>query len=259
MTEQTMTFPEKEIFTEKLCGIFRENRLDKYLDENKAELFYRLAVILVETNKSLNLTAVTDPDGVILKHFADSLVGADELSKGAEIIDVGCGGGFPTFPLAIARPDLKITALDSTEKKINFVSKTAKELGLENINAISGRAEELGQGRLRERFDHATARAVASLPVLSELCLPFVKVGGSFVAMKSSKTEEELAPVRKEDLFRRLGGEKEPSIREAVLRGNGEELTRTVITVKKTSKTPDSFPRSYSQIMKSDKKRKLGK
>jgi 16S rRNA (guanine527-N7)-methyltransferase len=95
--------------------------------------------------------------------------------------------------------------------------------------------------------------------VLSELCLPFVKVGGSFVAMKSSKTEEELAPVRKEDLFRKLGGEKEPIVREVVLRGNGEELTRTVITVKKALKTPDTFPRSYSQIMKSDKKRKIGK
>ena len=135
----------------------------------KAELFYRLAITLTETNKSLNLTAVTDADGVILKHFADSLIAVDELPEGARVIDVGCGGGFPTFPLAIVRPDLKITALDSTEKKINFVSRTAKELGLDNITPISDRDEALGRGEMRESFDVATARAVAALPVLTEL------------------------------------------------------------------------------------------
>lgn len=259
MTDQNITFPTKEIFVEKLYDIFGKNSLDKYLDENKAELFYRLAVILVETNKNLNLTAVTDPEGIILRHFADSLVGADELSENGRIIDVGCGGGFPTFPLAIVRPDLEITAIDSTEKKIHFVSSTAKELGLGNITAISGRAEELGQGKLRESFDHATARAVASLAVLSELCIPFVKVGGSFVAMKSARTEEELAPVRKEDLFSKLGGEREPAVRGLVLVGGDEELTRTVITVRKLERTPEAFPRNYSQIMKSDKKRKMVK
>ena len=149
MTENTI-FPSREIFEEKLYDIFKKNSLDKYLDTDKADKLYKLAYTLVETNKSLNLTAVTDADGIILKHFADSLIATDEFPEGASVIDVGCGGGFPTFPLAIVRPDLKITALDSTEKKINFVAKTAKELSLDNITAISDRAEDLGKGKLRE-------------------------------------------------------------------------------------------------------------
>ena len=113
MTDNSTAFPSKDIFTEKLYSTFKQNSLDGYLDERKADLFYRLAVTLTETNKSLNLTAVTDADGVILKHFADSLIAVGDFPEGAKLIDVGCGGGYPTFPLAIVRPDLNITALDS--------------------------------------------------------------------------------------------------------------------------------------------------
>lgn len=255
MTDNNIAFPSREIFEKKLYDIFKKNSIDKYLDEEKAELFYRLAVTLTETNKSLNLTAVTDADGVILKHFADSLIAVEEFPIGAKIIDVGCGGGFPTFPLAIVRSDLKITALDSTEKKINFVRATAKELGLSNITAISDRAEALGRGEMRESFDAATARAVAALPVLTELCMPFVKIGGSFVAMKALRADEELADTLAESLFEKLGGEKEPSTRFVSLLGGDEPLSRTVIISKKIKKTPDSYPRNYSQIAKSAKKR----
>ena len=255
MTDQNNTFPSKEIFEEKLYSIFKQNSLDKYLDEKKAELFYRLAVILTETNKSLNLTAVTDADGIILKHFADSLIAVESFPSGAKVIDVGCGGGYPTFPLSIVRPDLKITALDSTEKKINFVRSTAKELGLDNIDAISDRAEALGRGELRESFDVATARAVAALPVLSELCIPFVKVGGAFVAMKALRADEELADTLSQGLFDKLGCEKEPYTESVTLLGGDEPLTRTVITVKKIKNTPPAYPRNYSQIAKSAKKR----
>lgn len=255
MTDQNNTFPSKEIFEEKLYSIFKQNSLDKYLDEKKAELFYRLAVILTETNKSLNLTAVTDADGIILKHFADSLIAVERFPNGAKVIDVGCGGGYPTFPLAIVRPDLKITALDSTEKKINFVRGTAKELGLDNIFAISDRAEALGRGEMRESFDVATARAVAALPVLSELCIPFVKVGGAFVAMKALRADEELADTLSQGLFDKLGCEKEPNTESVTLLGGDESLTRTVITVKKIKNTPPAYPRNYSQIAKSAKKR----
>jgi len=255
MTDQNNTFPSKEIFEEKLYSIFKQNSLDKYLDEKKAELFYRLAVILTETNKSLNLTAVTDADGIILKHFADSLIAVESFPSGAKVIDVGCGGGYPTFPLAIVRPDLKITALDSTEKKINFVRGTVKELGLDNIDAISDRAEALGRGELRESFDVATARAVAALPVLSELCIPFVKVGGAFVAMKALRADEELADTLSQGLFDKLGCEKEPHTESVTLLGGDEPLTRTVITVKKIKNTPPAYPRNYSQIAKSAKKR----
>lgn len=255
MTDKNIALPPKEIFAERLYDIFKQNSLDKYLDENKAELFYRLALTLTETNKSLNLTAVTDADGIILKHFADSLIAVDSFPEGARIIDVGCGGGFPTFPLAIVRPDLKITALDSTEKKINFVQRTAKELSLDNITAVSARAEDLGRGELRESFDGATARAVAALPVLTELCMPFVKVGGAFVAMKALRADEEIADVLSENLFEKLGGEKTPKTESVQLLGGDEPLSRTVITVKKLKSTPASYPRNYSQIMKSAKKR----
>ena len=254
MTE-SISFPSKEVFEEKLYDIFKKNSLEKHLDADKADKFYRLAVALVETNKSLNLTAVTDADGIILKHFADSLIAVGEFPTGASVIDVGCGGGFPTFPLAIARPDLKITALDSTEKKINFVKKTAIELGLDNITAISDRAEALGRGEMRESFDAATARAVAALPVLIELCLPFVRVGGEFVAMKALRADEELEATLAENLFQKLGGEKEPAITPVTLTGGDEPLTRVVIKVKKVVKTPPVYPRSYSQIAKSAKKR----
>lgn len=255
MTEQNLAFPSKEIFEEKLYDIFKKNSLDKYLDEDKADKLYRLAVELVETNKSLNLTAVTDADGIALKHFADSLIATEEFPLGATVIDVGCGGGFPTFPLAIVRPDLKITALDSTEKKINFVRETAKKLGIDNITAISDRAEALGKGKLRESFDVATARAVAALPVLTELCLPFVKVGGAFVAMKALRYGEEINATLSENLFEKLGGEKEPTVTPVTLVGGNEPLTRAVIKVRKTVKTPPVYPRNYSQIAKSAKKR----
>lgn len=255
MTEQNTVFPSKEIFEERLYDIFKQNGLDEHLDGDKADKLYRLAVALVETNKSLNLTAVTDADGIILKHFADSLIAVDEFPRDAFIIDVGCGGGFPTFPLAIVRPDLKITALDSTEKKINFVAKTAGELKLGNVTAISDRAEALGKGKFREIFDVATARAVAALPVLTELCLPFVKVGGDFIAMKALRYGEEIEATLSENLFEKLGGEKTPSVTPITLVGGDEPLTRAVIKVKKIKETPPAFPRNYSQIAKSAKKR----
>ena len=254
MTEN-ISFPSKEIFEEKIYDIFKKNSLEQWLDGDKVNKFYNLAVALVETNKSLNLTAVTDAEGIILKHFADSLIAVGEFPEDARVIDVGCGGGFPTFPLAIARPDLKITALDSTEKKINFVKKTALELGLDNITAISDRAEALGRGEMRESFDVATARAVAALPVLTELCMPFVKVGGEFIAMKALRADEEIGATLSENLFEKLGGEKEPAVTPITLTGGDEPLTRVVIKVKKLTKTPPAYPRNYSQIAKSAKKR----
>ncbi len=249
-----MTYTYEE-FKERLYRIFEMNSLSKYLDENKARLFYNFAHILLETNKTFNLTAVKDEDGVILKHFADSLIVADHIPEGARIIDVGCGGGFPTFPLAIARPDLSITAIDSTEKKINFVRSTAEKLGLENIRAISGRAEELALGEMRESFDLATARAVAALPILTELCMPFVRVGGRFAAMKALRADTEIADTVSSGLFAALGGDKIPAVHEVTLTdGVSEPLSRAVVVVEKRAKTPPKYPRKYSQIVKLYKK-----
>ena len=250
-----MTYTYDE-FKQRLWAVFEKNSLSDLLDEQKSRLFYDFTRLLLTTNESLNLTAVKDDDGVILKHLADSLIVARHLPIGASVIDVGCGGGFPTFPLAIARPDLKITALDSTEKKINFVRSAAKELGLSNINAISGRAEELGHGEMRESFDIATARAVAALPVLTELCMPFVKVGGSFCAMKALRADTEIADTVSSGLFALLGGEANPKIDELTLTdGLSEHLSRAVVSVKKLTRTPQKYPRNYSQIVKSQKKK----
>ena len=249
----TYTFPE---FKERLERVFAENSLSEYLDDGRARLFYDFTDILLTTNESMNLTAVKDDDGVILKHLADSLIVARHIPNGASVIDVGCGAGFPTFPLAIARPDLKITSLDSTEKKINFVRSTAKRLGLINITAISGRAEDLAKTELRESFDVATARAVAALPVLTELCIPFIKVGGKFAAMKAIKADTEIADTERSGLFGTLGGERSPKVTEYTLTdGKSEPLSRAVVEVKKLTNTPLKYPRNYSQIVKQLKKK----
>lgn len=249
----TYTFEE---FKSRLERVFELNSLSKYYDEDRARLFYDFADILLTTNESMNLTAVKDDDGVILKHLADSLIVADHIPEGASVIDVGCGAGFPTFPLAIARPDLKITSLDSTEKKINFVRSTAKTLGLTNICATSGRAEDLARGEMRESFDIATARAVAALPVLTELCMPFIKVGGKFSAMKALRADTEITDTEASGLFSTLGGERSPHVTEYTLTdGQSESLMRAVVEVKKLTKTPPKYPRNYSQIVKSAKKK----
>ena len=249
----TYTFEE---FKTRLCRVFELNSLSEYFDEDRARLFYEFSSILLETNKQMNLTAVKDDDGVILKHLADSLIVARHIPVGATVIDVGCGAGFPTFPLAIARPDLKITSLDSTEKKINFVRSTARALGLSNIRAISGRAEELASGEMRECFDVATARAVAALPILTELCMPFVKIGGSFAAMKALRADTEIKDTEASGLFSALGGEESPRVTEYSLTdGMDESLLRAVVEVKKLKKTPPKYPRSYSQIVKASKKK----
>ena len=244
-----MTYSLSE-FKQRLFRVFEMNSLSKYCNDEKAELFYRFADILLETNKSMNLTAVKDDDGVILKHFADSLIVAEYIPEGARVIDVGCGAGFPSFPLAIARPDLSITSLDSTEKKINFVRSTAKSLSLSNINAISGRAEELAKdARFREKYDAVTARAVSRLNILSELCLPFLRKNGVFVAMKGAIGAEEAAEA--EHGIGVLGGKIEDIREKKLYVGEGEMQDRVFVLVRKIEKTPLAYPRMYSRITKS--------
>ena len=151
-------------------------------------LFHRL----VETNERMNVTAITECSRVALLHFADSITAEKFIPEGSRVIDVGCGGGFPTLPLAIVRPDIKILALDSTAKKLTFVDAVAKELDLK-VETLASRAEELAcDESYRESFDVAVSRAVARLNILSELCIPFVKVGGSFIAMKGQGGNIEL-------------------------------------------------------------------
>lgn len=167
------------------------------LSEQQMEQFYKYYELLIEKNKVMNLTAITELEDVVSKHFVDSLslikaVG-DIDSKEYSMIDVGTGAGFPGIPLKIAFPNLKITLLDSLNKRVKFLNDVIAELGLEDIKAVHGRAEDYGVDReYREQYDFCVSRAVANLSTLSEYCMPFVKVGGWFIPYKSGKIEQEL-------------------------------------------------------------------
>jgi len=231
-------------FREEFTEIFKSLGLEKYAVSESAERFEILYESLVETNKVMNLTALTEQRQVILGHFADSLMAADKIKEGAQVIDVGCGGGFPTLPLAIARPDISITALDSTAKKLTFVSAMADRLGLD-VKTLPMRAEDASKmPEYRETFDVCVSRAVARLNVLDEICLPFVKKGGTFVAMKGADAELEYSEAEKG--IKTLGGELV-----AFDKLNIDELgARALIVVRKAGDTPQKYPRAYAKIKK---------
>lgn len=216
------------------------------LDEKALERFDLYAKLLVEWNEKINLTAITDPDGIVLKHFVDSLsvFSAINIPEGAKSIDVGTGAGFPGIPMLIARPDLKITLLDSTNKKLNVIRDILEKLDLQ-CEALHTRAEEAGQNKTyREQYDFATARAVSNLRDLSEYCLPFVKKGGTFISMKSAKAEEEIAEGK--NAIRILGG----NIKEKKTFEIDEAGERTIILIEKVSTTPPKYPRPSAKIAK---------
>ncbi len=235
-------------FTSALTKVFSANGLSSYLSLERMKKFYDLTVRMLTENEKYNLTAITDVNKIILNHYADCVAMASRLRKGASIIDVGCGAGFPSLPLAIVRPDLKITAMDSTAKRVNYVAETAAMLGLDNLKAVTMRAEDGGRApEYREKYDYATARAVAEMRVLCELVLPFVRVGGQMVAMKGKNAEFELSSARK--AIATLGG-RNTVCENITLRGEGETLTHPLIIIDKKEKTPSSFPRSFAQISK---------
>ena len=216
------------------------------LDEKALERFDLYAKLLVEWNEKINLTAITDPDGIVLKHFVDSLsvFSAINIPEGAKSIDVGTGAGFPGIPMLIARPDLKTTLLDSTNKKLNVIRDILEKLDLQ-CEVLHTRAEEAGQNKTyREQYDFATARAVSNLRDLSEYCLPFVKKGGTFISMKSAKAEEEIAEGK--NAIRILGG----NIKEKKTFEIDEAGERTIILIKKVSTTPPKYPRPSAKIAK---------
>ena len=216
-------------------------------DEQIRSLF-ELTEIMLETNKTLNLTTITDASQILLKHYIDSLTVSKYIPEGARIIDIGCGAGFPALPLAIFRPDLEITALDATAKRIRYVDSTAKALGLDNLFAIAARAEEYVNAGNRERFDVAVARAVAELATLSELCLGFVRVGGLFVSMKGQKGAEELANAAR--AISLCGGADSQIVRADLTSDGKEKETRCLIITKKVENTPKIYPRAFAKISK---------
>ncbi|MBR6567790.1 MAG: 16S rRNA (guanine(527)-N(7))-methyltransferase RsmG [Clostridia bacterium] len=216
------------------------------LDERALERFDIYARLLVEWNEKINLTAITEPDEIVIKHFVDSLTvfSAADIPEGAKIIDVGTGAGFPGVAMLIARPDLKITLIDSTNKKLNVIRDILEKTEL-TADVIHTRAEAAGQDKVfREQFDFSTARAVSNLRDLSEYCLPFVKKGGTFISMKSAKADEEIAEAK--GAIRLLGGEIEDK-KTFDLADSGE---RTIILIKKVSSTPAKYPRPSAKIAK---------
>lgn len=215
--------------------------------------FDRYAELLVDWNQRMNLTAITEPHDIVLKHFADSLTALTALPDrtGVSVVDVGTGAGFPGIPLAIVRDDIGLTLLDSLNKRLVFLKAVCDALGI-SAQLIHSRAEEGGRNtKLREQFDVVTARAVAAMPVLSEYCLPFVKVGGRFVAMKGPDSDAELDAAKcAVDL---LGG-RMAEVREMTLphlpHDGVEQQERRLFIIDKIKPTPPRFPRQSAKISK---------
>ncbi len=220
-------------------------KLNIGIDDACYERLEKLYELMLSENERQNLTRIVTEEDVAEKHMLDSLTLSNFLEKGVRLADIGCGAGFPTLPVACARSDVNITAVDSTEKRIRYVNETARALGLENVIAIAARAEELGKkADFRESFDVCTARAVASLNVLCEYCLPLVKVGGIFVAMKAN-AREEIENAKKAIAV--LGG-RIKEIRELRLPFSDSE--RTIIVIEKVKATPLTYPRAGGAISK---------
>lgn len=223
------------------CSEFKKYNLD--LSPEQYVKFNKYAEFLVDYNKNVNLTAITEPKEILIKHFVDStiLLKYIYIPENSSIIDVGTGAGFPSVPLKIMRPDVKITLLDSLSKRIVFLEKLCDLLKI-NADFIHGRAEDVAKSEVyREKFDFSCARAVANLSVLSEYCIPFVRVGGSFISMKGPN-ESAYDSVNAVEV---LGG-KIHCVSEYSL--NNE--ARNIIEIKKISQTPTKYPRNSSQIKK---------
>ena len=221
-------------------------KLGLSVSSQQLDRFEKLAELLVEQNKTMNLTAITDPDGIAVKHFADSIsvLSAVEFKSGSKVLDVGTGAGFPGIPLLIMRPDIDLTMLDSTAKKLKYVANTVDSLGL-NANVLHSRAEEAAQKpEYRESFDIVCSRAVAALNILCEYCLPFVKKDGIFAAMKGAKAQEEIEAAN--NAIKTLGGE--IIDKKSFTLSDGAE--RTIIIIKKISQNLPKYPRPSAQIAK---------
>ena len=228
---------------EKIEYILKEfDKCDISLSKEQGEKLLKLYDFLVEYNEKVNLTAITDFEEVVIKHFVDSILPFSKLSidKGASFIDVGTGAGFPSIPLLIYRPDLEGTLLEALNKRCVFLEAACELVGVK-AKVVHGRAEDYAKDK-REQFDIATARAVAAMPVLCEYCLPYVKTGGRFVALKSVNENSD----ESENAIKILGGKTEQIIDYEITNGDNRRL----FIIKKISQTPTKYPRNPSMIKK---------
>lgn len=211
-------------------------------DEKKSKQFDTYYKMLTEWNEKINLTAITEEKDVALKHFVDCIspITQGKIEKGASVIDVGTGAGFPGLVLKIFEPTLKLTLVDSLNKRVNFLNEVIAELGINDVITIHSRAEELGRNKAhREKYDYCVSRAVANLSTLSELCLPLVKTGGDFISLKGPKATDEVAEAKK--AIDVLGGE----FKEIINYSIGEtDYEHNLVVIKKKSPTPPQYPRN---------------
>lgn len=223
------------------------------LTGEQLDLLDRFAMQLIETNKTLNLTRIREPDEIVTGHYLDSFtcLAAADIRPNSRVIDIGTGAGFPGVPIKVARPDLDVTLLDSSRKKLGFIEEAAAELGIEDIALVHSRAEDAGRDpNHRGRYDVAFARALADMTILAELGLPLVKVGGMLIAQKSEAADKEIEAAK--PVIGQLGGRIDRISR---IRIPGTEIVRSLVVIGKKKPSPPVFPRAYAEIARKRRQR----